>query len=154
MDANDPMKDGVKAARNTTNIIYFWWHFDPLDLLSTEVSDDVSTVIPFKLTVTCYGAESMVNAIRVKAFFRTPDVLSDMLNMQSVLNGEPSLTTFPEEINGEWWERTDVEINWNTLIDDFDDGEDVAAGSNGIGTGYTIATGGTIVVEEVSGGKD
>lgn len=154
MDAHDPMKDGVKAARNTTDIIYFWWHFDPLDLLSTEVSDDVSTVIPFKLTVTCYGANSMQNAIRVKAFFRIPDVLTMMLNMQSVLNGEPRLTTFPEEINGEWWERTDVEINWNTLIDDFDDGEDAGAGSIGIGTGYTTATDGTIVVEGVSGGKD
>lgn len=154
MSAHDPMKDGVTAARNTTDIIYFWWHFDPLDFLATEVTDDITTVIPFKLTVTCYGARSMENAIRLKAFFKTPGVLMTMLNMRSVLSSEPSLTTFPEEINGEWWERTDVEVNWNTLIDDLDDNNNAANGSIGIGTGYSKATDGDIVVEEVSGGEN
>lgn len=151
MDARDSMKDGVKAAKNTDDIIYFWLHFDPLDLLSTEVGDDVSTVVPFKLTVTCYGANSMTNAIRVKAFLRTSDVLSRMLDMQSALTKEPTLTTFPEEINGEWWERTDVDINISTLVDDFVGGEEAAEGL-GISKGYSKSTNGEVVVEEVAGG--
>lgn len=150
MDARDSMKDGVRAARNTTDIIYFWWHFDPLDYLSTEVNDTVSAVVLFKLTVTCYGENSMTNAMRIRAFLRTDGILSEMLQMQSVLWKEPTLTSFPEEINGQWWERTDVDISIQTLIDDFDFGEEAALGELGYGTGYSEATSGNVIVEEVS----
>lgn len=150
MDATDPMKDGVKAARNTTDIIYFWWHFDPLDYLSTEVSDTVSAVVLFRLTVTCYGEHSMSNAIRLRAFFRTEGVLSDMLNMQAVLSRDPTLTTFPEEFNGQWWERTDVDFSIQALIDDLAEADETLLNELGYGSGYSTATGGKVDVMEVS----
>lgn len=154
MDVFDPMKDGIRAATNKDNLIYFWLHFDPLDMLSTEIGDTISSVIPFKLTVTCYGKDSFTNAIRIKAFLRTPDILNQMLNMQAITNGEPVLTSFPEELNGEWWKRTDVDVTWDVLIDDFADGEEAAQGSLGEGKGYSKATGGEIVVEDVSNGTN
>lgn len=148
MDKSDSMKDGTNAVRNKTNIVYFWWHFDPLDMLSTYVGDSVESIIPFRLTITCYGDESMNNAIRLKAFFRSPETLFGILNMQAVLGSEPRLTTFPEEINGEWWERTDVDIAFNVLVDDFAyDGAEPPANAKGIGTGYSTTTKGILPVE-------
>ena len=149
VDATNSLKDGLRAVENTDDIVYFWLHFDPLDLLSTEVGDTVSSVIPFKLTVYCYGSHSLLMAIKIKAFMRTPDVLTQMLGMQAALSGEPILTTFSEEVNGEWWERNDVEIGMDVLIDDFVGGEEAALGSLGDGTGYSNSTGGVIVVKEV-----
>lgn len=151
MDVSDPLKDGVRAARNTDDLVYFWLHFDPLDLLSTEVGEEISTVVPFKLTVMCYGKNSMPNAVRVRAFLRTPEVLTEMLGMNSVLKSEPRMTTFPEEHAGEWWERSDVEFTIDVLIDDLLDGDSLP--TSGDGVGYSKATGGQIVIEEVGGGN-
>lgn len=151
LDAYDSLKDGISAAQNDTDVVYFWLHFDPLDLLTTEVDDKVSAVVPFKLTVTCYGKNSLTNAVQIKVFFRTESVLCDLLNMGAGMTKEPVLTTFPEEINREWWERTDVDISLSIKIDDFCGGEEAALGELGYGTGYSKSTGGIIDVEEVSG---
>lgn len=151
MDVYDPLKDGVRAATNEDNLVYFWLHFDPLDLLSTEVGDTISTVVPFKLTVMCYGKDSMPNAIRVRAYLRSPEVLTEMLDMDSVLKDEPRMTTFPEEHAGEWWERSDVEFSIDVLIDDLLDGELMPTG--GDASGYSGASGGEVVVEEVGDGN-
>ena len=153
MDAFDPMKDGIDSAQNKTDIVYFWWHFDPLDLLSTsvETSEDgvtISSLIPFRLTISCYGKNSMPNAIRLKAYFRTPDLLNSMLQLNSVLNSEPTLTTFPEEINEEWWERTDLDLSFMTLVDDFtdDNGATPPAEITDDSKGYSTSTDGVVPV--------
>lgn len=149
VDAFDSMKDGVDAARNHTDIIYFWLHFDPLDMLSTEIVDDVvNSIIPFRVTISIYGANSMPNAIKLKAFFRTPDSLNKMLNLNSVIDSEPTLSTFPEEINGEWWERTDLDISFKTLVTDFVDenGEEGKVNSLGFGDGYSKDTRGKVSI--------
>lgn len=153
MDVSNPLKDGVKGARNTTDIVYFWLHFDPTDLLSTEITATVESIINFKLTVTCYGEHSMPNAIRLKAFIRQPENTSRLLGMQAVLSKEPTITTFPEEINGEWWERNDVDFNFQVLVDDLLDGDGVVAGSDGYAVGYSKSTDGVIIVKEVGDGK-
>lgn len=156
MDTSDPMKDGVDAAQNVTNLIYFWWHFDPLDFLSTSVEtsengDSIISIIPFRLTIHCYGSDSMTNAIRLKAFFRTPDTLNAVLNLNSVMSEEPRLTTFSEEINQEWWERSDLDLAFVTQVTDFSDGGVVPnLNSNGIGEGYSKSSGGEIALLEVS----
>lgn len=149
MDAFDSMKDGVDAARNFTDIVYFWWHFDALDLLSTEVkSDGVTAVIPFRLTISVYGSNSMPNAIKLKAFFRTPDVFNSILNLNSVITSEPTLTTAPEEINEEWWERTDLDIKFETMITDFTNevGAEPVLNSMGDSVGYSKSSLGLIDV--------
>lgn len=153
VDGSDSMKDGMHKIKNTDNVVYFWLHFDPLDLLSTEISDTVSAVIPFRLTISCYGIDSMPIAIRLKAFMRTEGVLYRMLGMNATLSHEPTLTTFEEELQGEWWERTDVDIGMNVLVDDFFEGDKAAAGVLGIGEGYSKATDGNIIVEEVGDGS-
>lgn len=151
IDAEDTLKDGIRGAKNTDDLIYFWLHFDPLDFLATEVTDTVTTIVPFRLTVSCYGLGSLPMAIRLKAFLRTEGVLNQMLGMNAVMPNEPRVTTFPEDINGEWWERTDVDITLDVLVDDLVGGEDAAKG-DGIGEGYSKDTNGEIIVEEVGGG--
>lgn len=149
VDAQDSMKDGVNAAKNMTDIVYFWWHFDPLDMLSTEVeSDAVTSIVPFRLTISIYGGNSMPNALKLKAFFRTPDVFNSILNLNSTLASEPMLTTFPEEINEMWWERTDLDLKFITAITDFtnSEGAEPVINSLGDGSGYSKDTLGVVPV--------
>lgn len=159
MDKSDPMKDGVKAVQNETDIIYFWLHFDPLDILATEVEINdagsfIDTVIPFKLTITCYGADSMMNGIRLKAVARTPNVLNAFLNLDFVMTSEPQLSSFSEEFNEEWWERTDVDLDFSARISDFiDSGMIPALSSTKMGVGYSKSTSGKVAISEVSNGK-
>lgn len=153
MDKNDAMKDGVTAIDYSADIVYFWLHFDPLDFLSTEVlADGVSTIVPFKITITCYGSNSMVNVIKLRTFLRTPEILNSVLNMDSVFTSEPRVTTFSEEINSEWYERNDLDISLATRITDFGDLPNLL--TSGDGKGYSKASGGSIAVGDISEGAD
>lgn len=150
VDAEDSMKDGVKSIKNTDNFVYFWLHFDSLDMRSTEVSDgNISTIVPFHLTVSVYGRDSLPIAVRIRAFMRTEGILYRMLGMNATLDSDPSITTLTEDVLGEWWERNDIEIVMNVLIDSFVDDGKAAQFSLGEGTGYSTATGGQVLVEEV-----
>lgn len=150
VDAEDEMKDGLKNIKNTDNYVYFWLHFDSIDMLSTEVSNgNISSILPFRLTVSVYGRDSLPIAIRIRAFMRTEGILYRMLGMQATLNSDPSITTLTEDVQGEWWERNDLEIIMNVLIDDFVGANKAAQFSFGEGDGYSTATGGQISVEEV-----
>ena len=157
MDKNDAMKDGVTAVDYAADIVYFWLHFDPMDFLSTEVmADVVSTIVPFKITITCYGKNSMTNVIKLRSFFRTPEILNVMLNMDSVFTTEPRVTTFSEEINSEWYERSDLDINLSTMIKDFsEDGSMPNLFSSGDAEGYSKAGGGVVALGDGAvGGSD
>lgn len=150
VSGTNEMKNGIESVTNTRTFIYYWLHFDSLDSLTTEVSDDISAVLPMRLTVSIYGKDSFPLAARLRAFMRTEGVLFKMFNMQAVLDSDPSIDTFPEEIQGQWWERNDVTIRINVLVDDFVGGKEAAQFSLGEGKGYSTATGGEIEVEEVN----
>lgn len=102
--------DGLVGFTNTDNFIYFKVLENPQNNDESEVEPDDTTsfIEVIELTVYIYGEKAQRNALLLKALMRTTRV-QDYLNLNGYYQlNEGDVNPLSENINGEWWDRTDV----------------------------------------------
>lgn len=111
--------DGLVGFTNTDDFIYFKVIENATDGTHVEVNvDDSATYInEIELTVYIYGNKAQENALLLRSLIRT-ERISNYLNSNGYYQTEQENTRpISEIINGEWWDRTDVTLNFTCRID-------------------------------------
>lgn len=125
--SQDGKGNGLVPFTNEDNFVYFWVDMnDPSNNDESEVSEDnkVTYIRNIRLIVYCYGEDSSNNALRVKSLVRSIKV-QHLLNFNGYYQlNDGSITSMFEDINGEWWERNDLEMHFTCRVDFRHDPED------------------------------
>lgn len=116
--SQDGKTNGLDPFDNKSNFIYFYVNQnDGSDESEVTLENDVSITRYIKVTVYCYGSQSANNALRIKALMRSQQV-QQFLNYNGYYQEEEgTITQLNEDINGEWWERNDLELNFNCSVE-------------------------------------
>lgn len=118
--------EGLDPFSNTDNFIYFFVNMNN-NLGESEVMQDNTTSIirNINVIVYCYGNNSSNIALKIKAMMRSIPI-QQMLNFNGYyLGDEGEITPLNEDINGEWWERNDLELNFTCRVDFTSEAEDI-----------------------------
>lgn len=108
---------GVDGFTSGANVIYISAIFDP-DMLEPSVHDDGSVDITrrFSIHFYIYGDQSQEVALIIYSLIRSNFVLSELNNKGIFLETTGNINQLYEEINGEIWERRDLECKFNENV--------------------------------------
>lgn len=115
----DDINNGLEGFSNTDDFIYFRVNFDTIENNQSEVTpeDKVSIVRDVELTVYIYGDNAANNALRIKSLLRSQKIV-DYLNRHGYYQtSEGYITPLFEEINEEWWERSDLSVHFGCSVE-------------------------------------
>lgn len=109
---------GVDGFTNGANIIYISATFDA-DVLTPNVNDDGSVDITrnFNIHFYIYGNQSQEVALIIYSLMRSNFVLNELNSNGIFLETTSGINQMYEEINGEIWERRDLECKFNENVD-------------------------------------
>lgn len=136
----DDSNNGLLGFTNTDNFCYFKIDFDKNSSHEAEVDvyGNVTIVRLIDLTVYLYGKASANNALLVKSLMRST-YIQDTLNSNGYyLTSEGYITPLDENINGEWWERNDVNIQFECRVEIDVDSKDLPQDVVGYNEGTAI----------------
>ena len=113
--------DGVVVSVNgftaNSNIIYITVTFDN-DTFNSYIEDDGSTSVTrrFNVKFTAYGNQSQQVALIIWSLIRNNQFLYELESKGIFLESNGSINQMYEEINGEIWERRDVNMRFNENV--------------------------------------
>ena len=115
--SQDGITNGLNPFDNKSNFIYFYVNpNEGSDESEVSLDNEVSITRYINVIVYCYGSESANNALKIKAFMRAQHI-QQLLNYNDYyLEDEGTITPINEDINGEWWERNDLELNFTNKV--------------------------------------
>lgn len=117
--SQDGLKNGLEGFTNLDNFIYFkvLENNDNSSLPEVEPDDSATYIKTVELTVYIYGEEAQQNALLLTSLIRTNRV-QNYLNLNGYFQlDDQNINPLSEIINGQWWDRVDVTLNFNCRID-------------------------------------
>lgn len=108
------LANGIMPYENTSDFVYFYVKMDDDNELESEVSAENRTefIRVVNVRVYCYGENSANNALKLKALVRSQHIQFKLNYNGYYQLGEGTISPMFEDINGEWWERTDVDLQF------------------------------------------
>ena len=133
----DESNNGLVGFTNTDDFCYFNIEFERNNDNESEVLADGKVFIcrRINLIVYLYGNNSPNNALLVKALMRSLHIQNELNRNGYYQISEGVITPLNEEINGEWWERHDVAIEFECLIELEPEKENISQSAIGYNTG-------------------
>lgn len=115
--SQDGKNNGLNPFSNLSNFIYFYVNPNN-NSEEPEVTEDnrVSIIRHINMIIYCYGQDSANIALRIKAFMRSIPVQNELNYNGYYLEDDGEITSLHEDINGEWWERNDLELNFTCRV--------------------------------------